>query len=60
MDVRIEGQIDTQWKYTVKVTAAFPKNNAKGYKVNSVVVESGQKTFWIDEHKNCGNYNIRN
>ena len=48
IDGRIEGRIDTQWQYPVRITAAFPAENDGGYTQASVVVEPGQKWFYIN------------
>lgn len=45
---QVSGSIQTEWKCPVRVTAAFPADNDKGYTVNSAVLEAGQKEFTID------------
>lgn len=42
---RVEGQIETRWNYPVRVTVAFPSDNAAGFVVETAVVEAGQKEF---------------
>ena len=44
----IEGELDTEWRYPVKVSVAFPDDNESGYKHKSVVVNPGQKIFYIE------------
>jgi hypothetical protein len=48
LDRRVEGQIDTQWRYPVKVTVAFPAENKAGFIWKFVIIEPGQQNFWID------------
>ncbi len=45
LNQRVEGQIDTQWKYPVKVTVAFPAENKAGFTPRSVVIEPGQRNI---------------
>ncbi|HUT29100.1 MAG TPA: glycoside hydrolase family 36 protein [Sedimentisphaerales bacterium] len=43
----ISGRIDTKWRCPIRVTAAFPADNNKGYTVNTAVVPPGEKGFRI-------------
>jgi|GEM_PF-779574 len=47
--LRIQGRLQTLWKYPVTVIAAFPKNEQPGYLVKSITVEPGQTQFWIED-----------
>jgi hypothetical protein len=44
---QVSGSIQTKWKYPVRVTAAFPIDNDKGYVLNAAVLEAGRKEFRI-------------
>jgi hypothetical protein len=44
----IEGTIDTRWNYPVNVNAVFPDQSDLGYSQKSVVIQPGQRTFYID------------
>ena len=48
LNQRIEGKLQTQWKYPVKVTAAFPVENESEYIQKSILVTPGQDKFWIE------------
>lgn len=40
-----EGKIETRWNYPVRVTVAFPADNAAGFVAGTALVEAGQKEF---------------
>jgi alpha-galactosidase len=44
---KVSGRIDTKWRCPIRVTAAFPADNDKGYAVEAAVLEAGQKEFRI-------------
>ncbi|MCE5270126.1 alpha-galactosidase [bacterium] len=44
-DSLAEGQIETRWNYPVRVTVAFPADNAAGFAAETAVLEAGQKAF---------------
>jgi hypothetical protein len=43
----IKGEIDTRWRYPVKVHVAFPAENKVGYTDKSIVVQPGQAAFYM-------------
>jgi hypothetical protein len=44
----VQGEIRTAWKYPVTITAVFPSFSEKGFVVNSITIQSGQKKFRIE------------
>jgi hypothetical protein len=48
IDSRIEGMIDTQWKYPVKVSVAFPVDDRPGFIEKNIRIEPGQRLFTLE------------
>jgi hypothetical protein len=42
----VEGMIETDWMYPVRITTAFPLENG-GFAAKSIILQPGQKRFWI-------------
>jgi len=45
---QIEGSIDTQWLYPVRISAVFPAQNSEGYIQKTINVKPGQRKFRIN------------
>ncbi len=45
---QIKGEIGTRWKYPVKISVAFPDEKESGYTHKIVVVNPGQRLFYMD------------
>ena len=43
----VEGKIETEWNYPVRVAVAFPSNNKVRYVLKTCNVPAGQKRFYI-------------
>ena len=48
-DGSIKGKLKTDWVKPVKITAAFPSDNDKGYEVIEQIVMPKQKIFFISK-----------
>ena len=48
-NTKVEGEIETEWNYPVKITVAFPKNQGNGFTLKSTEIGIGQKKFFIEK-----------
>ena len=48
-ETHVEGEIETEWNYPVKITVAFPDAQGDGYALKSTKVGVGQKKFFIEK-----------